>query len=413
MLHTEPPKSGASQAALEGRIRSVIGNLRQTFMNVLSELPGAPLRSLELARLLNVNKTLASRIGQALRTPDPLACAHRMPGPEALRILLSAAAKKGVAKSAIAAAEGVVGDFDQLLRLDFENRDGLDAFISHSLPSARAKYEFANKQAMFKAAANLKGVYADIHMSAFLIHPGATPDRYDYVLLAGLLGLRRLRPEATAHISNEHLTESEEPRSRLTIDGDTVEGMHGLLLDRFCSTPTPQIVVKRLGRGVDYVLADNGVGPNSAQDLVFAEAARGLYNRYQMPDMPRLRGAGVDVEQPVRTLILDLMLHEDVWPQAGPILSIYDTVVRGSADPNDRARDSDKLDLLESLDFLGWNIAKFGAEEIPRYREMLDYVCRKMGWNGERFRNYRCRIQYPFYGCQVSICFEPPPRPAP
>ena len=110
-------------------------------------------------------------------------------------------------------------------------------------------------------------------------------------------------------------------------------------------------------------------------------------------------------------MIFDLLVHEDVWPRCDPELRIYDTVVNGVADVNDPTRDIDRLDLAESVQPLGQGTSRFRATEVPNYLDLLNYVCRKVGWDGERFRAYRCRIHYPFYGSQTCMVFDPPPAP--
>jgi hypothetical protein len=68
--------------------------------------------------------------------------------------------------------------------------------------------------------------------------------------------------------------------------------------------------------------------------------------------------------------------------------------------------------LNESIQPLGKGIAKVRASEVPWYPQLLSTVCQKLNWNGDQFRTYRCRIDYPLYGSQVAIAFDtiPPPQ---
>ena len=83
----------------------------------------------------------------------------------------------------------------------------------------------------------------------------------------------------------------------------------------------------------------------------------------------------------------------------------------GIADVNDPTRDIDRLELSESVQLLGRGLARCRTAEIPRYVEMLRRVCEALRWDGERFRAYRCRIEYPIYGSQVVMAFEAPQEP--
>lgn len=108
-------------------------------------------------------------------------------------------------------------------------------------------------------------------------------------------------------------------------------------------------------------------------------------------------------------LVFDVLLHEDVFPGAEPRLDIYDTGYDGIANVNDPKRDIDRVDVQESIEFLGRDMRKLYAPEVPRYSDMLEHLTRTHGWDPARYRAYRTRIQYPVYGWQVCMSFERPP----
>jgi hypothetical protein len=120
-----------------------------------------------------------------------------------------------------------------------------------------------------------------------------------------------------------------------------------------------------------------------------------------------------EVGSPVKSLLFDVFLHEDVYPGADAALSIYDTVLEGVASVNDRSRDIDRFDLAETVQPLGRGVAKARAAEVFHSFDVLRHVYATTGWEGEQFRGYRCRIEYPVYGSQVAMSFEAPPPPPP
>jgi hypothetical protein len=394
--------------ALERRIEQVARTLRNSLGVVLDNLPGAPHRPQELARALKLNKTLSSRLAKAARTPDALASAHSMPGPHGLRMFLKAAAKQGVSRDAIVAAEEAVSSFDQLIRRDIGDRAAFDAMVSDSFPHARKKFETYHKQAMFKAVANLKGVTVDVYLRTYLLHPGHDPLHHDYAMILGLLGLRRLRPRAVVQVSNVHLAPDADADTRYTLDGELAEGVDGLLLEPYCSVPRSRLLVRHVGSSMHYVLGGDQMGRNSAVDIVIGELDRAFFKRRQFPERHRKSAATAEIEQPAQTLVFDMLLHKDVWPGCEPELLMYDMVVRGPADPNDPARAIDRLDLDESIQYLGEDATRFRVPEVPRYVDMLKHVCDRLNWNCREFRGYRCRIHYPFYGSQLCMAFDPP-----
>ncbi len=391
-------------AKLESRVAQVGETLAARIADVVAAIPGGPRGPADLARTIGVDKVLASRILKAAGSRDPIAVLHTAPGPEPMRRLLLAAKKSGVPARLILAAREAVDAFDTLVRREAGDRSTLDAMISAWLPEARAEFELRRKQAAFRAMSQLRGVAADVDLATVLLHPSADNEHWDVVWLFGLLGLQRFRPLAPIKLSSRRTGNGDAPRHPETLDGVAVEGLDGLRLNDYCTVPSVNVDVHHVGDVVHYMVADNGFGPQSATDLVFAEV-----NRAELPRIPvqpeKRQTVFAEVAIPFKVLMFDALLHEDVFPGVEPELIIYDTAFDGIASANDPARDIDQLDMCESIQPLGWDIAKFRAAEVPRYAELLRHVCSKLNWDGTRFRGYRCRIEYPLYGSQVLMAF--------
>ena len=71
----------------------------------------------------------------------------------------------------------------------------------------------------------------------------------------------------------------------------------------------------------------------------------------------------------------------------------------------------DRVQVHESIEFLGHDMSRFRADEIPTYGPLLAHLGERFGWKASEFRGYRTRIAYPVYGWQVSMSFEPPVDP--
>ncbi len=119
---------------------------------------------------------------------------------------------------------------------------------------------------------------------------------------------------------------------------------------------------------------------------------------------------GEVVDSPVRALIADVLVHEDVWPGVEPDPCMCDTSDLGLANPMDPSREMDRIDVLESVRAIGTDVSRFRTKEFARYVDMVRFVRQKLGWDSDGFRGYRCRLEHPVYAKEVTMVFEPPGR---
>lgn len=411
---TLPQQTGSN---LEEHVAKLGHDLGASLSAVLAAVPRGPHGPQTLAGELGLDKVLTSRLLKAVRNArDPIAVVYHVPGPEPLRRFLRAARRRAVPTELVSPAEEAVNRFEHLIRREVGDRSALDAMVSTWLPEARAEFELRRKQSAFKAMSQLKGSAADVNLAAVFLHPSSDGEHLDIVWVMGLLGLRRLRPGARVRATTRRLGPDGRPRTPTGLgQSDAASnglGFEGLRLDEFCVAPPAQVDVHKAGEVVHYVLGGDDYGPNSAVDLLLAEANLAEIDRYVDPAAGRKGYMFAEVNTPSASLMFDVFVHADVYPESHPSLRIYDTAFDGVANPNDPARDIDLMDLSESLRLLGTDTSSFRAEKIPNYASVVRHVFDRMGWDGNRFRAYRCSVEYPIYGTQITAVFDPPPPPA-
>ena len=391
------------------RVAAVGEELGTCLRAILDALPEAPRRPNQLGRLLGVNRDISSKVLRAAEKRDPLEVVHVAPGPEPLRTLVRAAASHGVDEALQQRTEAAIARFDQLIRADAGTRDALDAIIAASLPSVRGKFELASKHSVFKGMSQLRGVQAEVWLSATLVHPAANdPMRHDIALLHGALALQRLRPAVTLKFTYREIETVDGEMQDVTIDDQPLGAMS---LEPFLTNPPARLRAERAGKVVNYTLADDRIGPSALSDMLVVDHHSAVLDRYGDPATRSKKGTFVTPDIPVKTLVFDAFLHEDVYPGADPELAIYETAAEGIAWVNDPTRDIDRMDLGESIEFLGRGATRFTTQHVPRYTDMLRTVCREYDWDLDAFRGYRCCIQYPVHGWQVCMSFQPPVKP--
>lgn len=398
--------SSSPQPALPARQRAArVGKDLASALDAVIAKLGADMRPAQLARTLSVDKVLASRIVKLCRSSEPLAALHVSPGPDPLRRFLRAARRRDVEAALLERAADAIDAFEALVREEAGNRTEFEVVLSAWLPDSRADFELRRKQPAFRCMSHLKGVAVDTNFASVLLCPSDTPGRLDVVWLFGLLGLKRLSPGVPVRFASYRLPGQTSPRTTLTLDGRPVQGFDGLVLESFCSRPTPRIAVQRAGDVFHYTLADEGFGPRTACDVVTAEVNRADLPAVDESGTNRRHHFSTEITTPSRVLVFDALLHADIDPGAEPALSLYDTVPHGIADAGDPARDIDRLSHREIVQPLGTGISRFGSADVPRYHELLRHACERLGWDGEALRGFRVRIEYPIYGSQVVLSF--------
>lgn len=394
---------------LEHRLGHAAERVREALRDVVTEIPVRVQKPSEFQRVLKLDRSLSSRILRALEYQDPLASLHRMPGPHGIRLLLKAAMKCTNNRDLIARAEKLLTELEHLVVSEVGDWKDLNAALCGWLPDVREPFETANRQAAFKAMSNIRGVSAESELSVTLIHPNESdPNWVDRACITGLCRMKRLRAGAPMGLLHGHSIAPPAGRERLSLENQPIDREHGPgLLREFSTSPTPKFEVVVDGDTVHYLLQGSGVGLNSMVDLLFADVTRSRYPAHRdVRKQPASPGAVIDV--PVKTLIVDVLVHDEVWKNVEPELRMYDTAGRGLANPTDDSRRLDRRDVLESIQYMGTRVSGFRTKEVARYVDMVEHVCDKLGWDSTRFRGYRCRVEYPAYGYQVALIFDPP-----
>lgn len=411
----EPLQSGRAPAQdppgdpLDVRLRRGAASLRDALREVVADVPAQSTKPREFARVLKAHRVVVGRLLKAVEYSDPLAALCEMPRAEGLRTILKAS-RSCVRKETIERASQAIVDLERLLDEELGGWGALHSVASDWLPEARRKFEMANKQAAFKAMANLKGYCADTEFCAFIGYPDQSGERVDAAMVAGTMGLRRLRPSAEiCFTSIGAFANGSQP---ITMAGlATPEATDEYpVLRQFCSSPLPQFKVLRSERRAYYLLTGNGVGPGSAVDVATACTLRGRHPMYQT-DPPRRIAAFGDPTVPCKSMLIDILLHDDVWPEVSPELIMYDTTQQEVANPNSPTGDLYRLKVTESINYLGRGVTRFRVAGIGHYVEMLQHVCDALSWDAERLRGYRCHIRYPIFGTSACVVFDPPAKP--
>jgi hypothetical protein len=397
--------------------------LARTMSAVLGELRAEPggggageMGPVAAARLLGLDKVLLSRVMKATRMREGSGALRAMPGPEPLRRLVARAGDHGVSPGALASARAAVDRYECFLRDHVKGRGMLDTILSAWDPAARREFESRRKQTAFSAISQIRGAQARVNHATVIVLPSGQGGMLDVVWVTGYLGLYRSRPGARVKFASRRMTPGVRVRRPESIDGRALDTPEAMLLPQFCSRPMPDLDASTIGDSVFYMLGGSGFGVRSAVDVVYAEVNRAELPRYVPEGSGRRRFFFAETAVPSMCLQFDVLVHRDLgW--AEPELMLYDTAYEGAANPNDRTRDFDRLELAERIERLGRSVSdgelNLRSADVPRYAELMGCVCRATGVDLARFEGYRLRMEYPLYGVQVTVAFPGIEGPTP
>ena len=392
---------------LEQQLSSAAERVRDGIRDAVATLVPVT-RPADLQRALKLDRTFTSRLLRSLDLDDPLAALQSMPGPKGIRQFLRAVAKTAHDQEPVVRAEEALGELEQLVRREIGEWNALDAVLCGWLPEVRGQFEMTNRQMAFRAMSNIKGVLADTGISTTLIYPcNEDVIGVDAIQISGLCRFRRLRVGCQMLVPTATSFRGPAGTQPLSLDANSIDRRLGLgLLKEFSSSPAPNFSAYAIGETERHAVEDDGIGAASALDLYFAHRTHGLELSCK-PNGCELAVPCTLIETPLKSLVVDVLLHDDVRVRLVPELLVYDACVRGVGDRSDFSGDVDHVKSVERTQCLGGPSSGFRMPEVQQYLDMLRLVCESAGLESERFRGYRYRVQYPIYGSQVSLVFKP------
>lgn len=379
----------------------VAERLRGSFRRLLAEIPGRPQRPMDLARRIDVDKSVAHRLMTAMQKPTPMSLLLSLPGPAPLVEVAAAARRLGVdpevCKEAIRTAE----EFDGLVQKFAGDRATFDAMLCDWVDDAREQIDTAARQLIFRGMKHVHGTAAETAYTAFLLHPNAaSTDRGDELALDCVLGLHRVR--SSGHLSVKTTSDLR--------GSATVAESARMLLEEFCSKPTPVFRTHGPEKAMTCVLDWNGrLGRHHTSDVVFGEVHRRVFSYRRSSPARQYGGLGCTPWVPTRRAIVDLLFHRDVFPGLIPTFIVSRTGIHGMPDPNDPQRAFDLIRMDCPLQVIAPGaVAGLVTPEVPFHRRLLESQTASLGWNLDEFRGFRVRIDYPIFDAQLMYVIKLP-----
>jgi len=352
-----------------------------------------------LARRLDVSRVMLSRLLSAMNKENPIEGLTTIPGPETLRTIVRASSEAGVESDSIPAALHAIDEFARLIRDQFGTRAALNAALSVENDATRDRFEQSSRYHIFKGMSQVLGVQSQTWLTCMMLTPSTGNDHsIDITAIHGTSGLRRLRPDTPVHFIY-----GMPPKFK---SGQSPERMKMDLTPYLTHTIAPLDTSEENGQIIN-TFAPKLAGKDALYDMLAAVHIPGGSDRFAAPGRTR-RGTSVFPDVPVVTLVSDVILHGDIFEGIEPELFVYKTMGGGEANIDDPKRDTDRVETNEQIMDLGKGISNIEISGIPKYKEMVNYLCEQNGYAPEAFRVHRLQVQYPVYGFQYLIAYKVP-----
>lgn len=402
-------------AAFESEALRVLRRVRSAFAAIIQSLPGHPDSSQRISQTLGLHRKLGWQIAKVVYGPHLTMAATHMPGRSGITHFFDAAARHNTPPNLIGAAEQAVEAFERLIRVHASDRSSLEMMLATDRKGAAAEHiQLAHRKAAFAAGSCIWGVQARTQLTAHFLHPAADGTSFDLASLRGFIDFRRLRNNLGWVMErNKCVDDNGQSRgapARIPLEArpeDRGAAENVPLLSKFCSQPLPRF--RRVAGSYGFTedeLVEGPVGNKGLITFVTGEVDRNVASRYR-DERNQIGEFVAEARTPCETLIFDHFVHQDLFGGREPELRVY-SALRGP----DAWQERDRLPLPESLEDLGPGLAALQTPDVPRYEEMVLFVCETLKWDVERFRLYRVQMRYPPIPTAVVIRYEFPEPPS-
>jgi hypothetical protein len=412
-----PTNAPSEELSLDLRAHAehVGSTIRSALEELVMTIAGPTPRPTQLITRVGLDKTLAGRIIQTVRSSDPLTALSRCPSPVGLEILLRAAQGAGAPLESIARTADAIAGFERLLARFPRGRAGLEAAISGWMPETREQGERAARQAAFKAMSFILGYQSEVILGCTLLRPSADGNTVDVVYVSGRYGLRRLRvgePLSLFGVKHHPIEKGGASKPNATTLGGVSIEDDSCVLTEFCDPGPPRLEVVQTKDQRLFVLPADEPGLNEPISIVVAHMSKGSWRRYASPDQ-REEWQTILARCPTRIFINDTFIHKDLYPGDEPVVTTH---MMGMSPLPARERGPDfPLDEVHLSKEVGWvrtDLRNFGTGEVPRHAELVSSVFDRLGADPRQYRTHRLRMNYPVAGIVATRWFKLPEKPA-
>ncbi len=385
---------------------SVLRSARGALTDLLVDAGLAGARASDIARRLDIDKTLAWKVARFIGDEDALSAYRHLPGVAGVELVIKAAKGVGAADDRVEAARAADKRLREFVASSAGDRQTFGVMVSANAGDQRTEME--QWRAMFRAASAIWGVRARVQFLTLFIYPSVTKaDSLDVVQIGGLVDLERLRPDVPWIV--RRLRASDDSGStmydlkRQPLDPSGSRDGSAPLLPAYCSSPLPELRQFVGSNGWLYdEIAPGPVGRKGAVTCVIGEIHRAALPSAWSEDNTR-GNYTVTVRTPTESAMFDIYLHRSLTHFGEP-----ETRVMGLLEERPSWGEAEHLATLRGpgpVRRLG-SPPVVASTRMRNYAKLIEDAVAQAELGGlDQFRGYRVELEHPPTPCEIAMTF--------
>lgn len=397
----------------EAEVQRVLNDLRSACSGLIASLAhngGATLRkATDLQRTLDIRATVAWQLFRVATAEDPVREAEAVPGPVAVKRVVEAARARGVPEDRLERLMSCVLAFERLVQTHAGSRKAFNSMIASLSTEADEAIGLQGRRAAYHANSHIWGLQARACLWSTTYFPGRSADHICAASVRGPIGVKRLRAGApyivSGYVAFERASDASGPEPLGSPEDP--ESPDPRLLLPFCTRPLPQISSSLTdGQFVVTEMPPGPIGNAGASTILLADVARDSAWKHgdERPTIVNSMG----VATPFEVLVVDTLFHRSMFGRLTPRPRVFGRHSFPLGLKPHLYRESDTLPMAVQAAYLGRGLPVLESPDIPRYPEMYEHICSKLGLDPAEFDVYRCRVEYPILHAHVGVWFDLP-----
>ena len=392
--------------------RSALQDLRRTLIELYSAVGADPDKPQDVSRQFGLNRNLTWKLARVMKAEGPFASLNHLPGPQGIEIAVNALGKAGAPVDTAEQVRSAMRRFLKVVEHHAGDRDQLELTLE-SMGLFEREYRMeTGRELAFRGNCMIWGVQARTRLALAVVGPHSSDSADSIVMLGGLLGFRRLRPNVRWRLLRMQVFDDSGVPSSTGLGeiAPRPKDQTPFILPQFCSPGMPAVEQVDGPEGREFLLPPGPVGSQGAFDCMSGYAVRGL-PRYRNPSNAYASVAS-SITLPSESLLFDLIVHKDTpLGDEGPEILVNGFPHGGMDSPAAQTQQNELPHNFKLAELVGSPPA-VGTPLVPGYSKMLAWIHEQMGWRPEEFRGYRVQIPYPVMSSRVVIRWPLPEPPA-